>query len=118
METSRSSAFDEFVRELDRSLFAQATSQSSPGGSGGLRNADSIVDLDLGTSRLAFAVRLRAMADSIEAGRPFQVRIGGRDVRVPAGAGYRIAMERDERDREIQFQIHWMAANPHPTAQD
>lgn len=118
METSRSSVFDEFVRELDHSLFAQATSLSSPGRTGELRHADCIVDLDLGTSRLAFAVRLRAMADSIEAGRPFLVQIGGREVRVPAGAGYRIAIERDERDREIQFQIHWLAANPHPTAQE
>lgn len=54
-----------------------------------------------------FAAKLRRLADSLEAGKPFTIQIAGEIVRVPADAVFNVEHEREGGDEEIEFQLKW-----------
>lgn len=54
-----------------------------------------------------FAAKLRRLADSLEAGRPFVIAVGGERLRIPAGAEFSIEHEREEGSEELEFQLKW-----------
>ncbi len=54
-----------------------------------------------------FVEKLRRLADSLEAGKRFQIQIAGERVSIPVRATFNIEHERGEDDEEIEFQIKW-----------
>jgi len=54
-----------------------------------------------------FVDKLRRLADSIENGTKFEIKITGERVYVPARALFSIEHEREGREEEIEFQIRW-----------
>ena len=54
-----------------------------------------------------FVAKLRRLADAIETGERFEIRIAGERISVPVRARYNIEHERDEDGEEIEFQIKW-----------
>lgn len=57
-----------------------------------------------------FIEKLRRLADALESGKRFEIRIAGERVSVPVRAIYNIEHERDEDgDEEVEFQIKWSA---------
>lgn len=56
-----------------------------------------------------FIEKLRRLADSLEAGKRFEIQIAGERISVPVGASYNIEHERGEDGEEIEFQIKWQA---------
>lgn len=54
-----------------------------------------------------FVDKLRRLADSIENGTKFEIKIAGERVYVPARAVFSIEHEREGREEEIEFQIKW-----------
>ncbi len=51
--------------------------------------------------------KLRRLADALETGAPFRIRIAGERFRVPVRAQFNIAHERGEDEEEIEFQLVW-----------
>ena len=51
--------------------------------------------------------KLRRLADSLEADKPFRISIAGERIRVPARAQLSIEHERDSDSEEIEFQLKW-----------
>ena len=49
-------------------------------------------------------VKLRRLADALEADKPFRIQIGGVRIRVPERAQFSIEHERDDDEEEIEFQ--------------
>lgn len=56
-----------------------------------------------------FIEKLRRLADALEAGERFEIRIAGERISVPARAKYNIEHERCADEEEIEFQIQWKA---------
>lgn len=54
-----------------------------------------------------FVDKLRRLADSIENGTKFEIKIAGERVYVPVRAVFSIEHEREGREEEIEFQIRW-----------
>jgi len=54
-----------------------------------------------------FIEKLRRLADALEAGDRFEIRIAGQRVSVPVRATYNIEHERSDDEEEIEFQIKW-----------
>ena len=61
-------------------------------------------------SRAQFVLKLRRLADSIEARRPFTIQVGGERLRVPADIRFNIEHERTGREDELEFQVLWNRA--------
>ncbi len=57
-----------------------------------------------------FVAQLRRLADALESGRKFEVRVAGKRVYVPARAEFSIEHERAGDDEELEFQLRWSAA--------
>lgn len=55
----------------------------------------------------AFAVKLRRLADALEAGRPFIIAVAGERLRIPAGATFNVEHEREGGSEELEFQLKW-----------
>lgn len=51
--------------------------------------------------------KLRRLADALETGAPFRIRVGGERIYVPARAEFSIEHERGEEDEEVEFQLKW-----------
>jgi amphi-Trp domain-containing protein len=64
-------------------------------------------DIEKTYTRRAFVARLRRLADALERGEPFSVRVAGETVRVPAAASVGIEHERSGGTEELEFQIRW-----------
>ena len=64
-------------------------------------------DVEKTYSRRAFAAKLRRLADAVERGERFTIRVAGETVRVPAGAAVSIEHERAGGVEELEFQIKW-----------
>ncbi len=60
-----------------------------------------------GYSKADFAAKLRRLADAIEDGDHFEIRIAGERIYVPARARFTIEHERSEGEEEIEFQVKW-----------
>jgi amphi-Trp domain-containing protein len=54
-----------------------------------------------------FIDKLRRLADSLEAGKRFDIQIAGERIYVPVRAIYTIEHERTGDEEEIEFQIKW-----------
>ena len=54
-----------------------------------------------------FVAKLRRLADSLEKGQRFEIRIAGERIYVPARATFSIEHEREGNEEEIEFQIKW-----------
>ena len=64
-------------------------------------------DIEKTYSRRMFAAKLRRLADAVERGERFTIRVAGETVRVPAGAAVSIEHERSSGAEELEFQIKW-----------
>lgn len=64
-------------------------------------------DLEKGYTRSQFAAKLRRLADSIEAGRPFAIQVAGERLHVPADAQFHVEHEREGGVQEVEFQVRW-----------
>ncbi len=56
-----------------------------------------------------FIEKLRRLADALESGQRFEIRIAGERISVPVRARYNIEHERGDGEEEIEFQIKWKA---------
>ena len=54
-----------------------------------------------------FIDKLRRLADGLEQGKRFEIRIAGERISVPVRATFSIEHERGEDEEEIEFQIKW-----------
>ena len=54
-----------------------------------------------------FIDKLRRLADALESGERFEIRIAGERISVPVRATYNIEHERGDEEEEIEFQIKW-----------
>jgi len=54
-----------------------------------------------------FVAKLRRLADALERGKRFAIRVAGETVRVPAAAVVSIEHERDAGAEELEFQLRW-----------
>ncbi len=64
-------------------------------------------DVEKSYSSRTFAAKLRRLADAVERGARFSIRVAGETVRVPAGAAVSIEHERSNGVEELEFQIRW-----------
>jgi len=64
-------------------------------------------DIERMYSTLEFVSKLRRLADALERGKKFRIQIAGERIYVPARAAFTIEHEREGKDEEIEFQIHW-----------
>lgn len=55
----------------------------------------------------SFVAELRRLADALETGEAFTIRIEGEDVTIPEGALLSVAHEREGGEVELEFQITW-----------
>ncbi|GBC82121.1 hypothetical protein HRbin10_01242 [bacterium HR10] len=58
-------------------------------------------------SKEAFIAQLRRLADALEQGRAFRIRVAGERVRIPARATFSIEHERERGVEELEFQVRW-----------
>ena len=56
-----------------------------------------------------FIAKLRRLADALETGQRFEIRIAGERISVPVRATYNIEHEQGDGEEEIEFQIKWRA---------
>jgi len=54
-----------------------------------------------------FVSKLRRLADALENGKKFEIKIAGERIYVPVRAEYNIEHERGDSEEEIEFQIKW-----------
>ena len=52
-----------------------------------------------------FIDKLRRLADALESGTRFEIKIAGERISVPVGAAFSIEHERGEDEEEMEFQI-------------
>ena len=64
-------------------------------------------DIEKGYTNAAFVAKLRRLADSIETGKRFSIRVAGERIQVPANAIFNIEHERSSEEEEVEFQIKW-----------
>ena len=64
-------------------------------------------DIEKDYPRDQFIEKLRRLADALESGDRFEIRIAGERISVPVRATYNIEHERGDGDEEIEFQIKW-----------
>ncbi len=67
-------------------------------------------DIEKTYSRRTFVAKLRRLADALERGEPFAIRVAGETVRAPAAAVVSIEHERDAEGEELEFQLKWPRA--------
>ncbi len=64
-------------------------------------------DIEKGYPLPDFIEKLRRLADALEKGERFQIRIAGERISVPVRATFNIEHERGDGEEEIEFQIKW-----------
>ena len=64
-------------------------------------------DIEKGYSKADFVAKLRRLADAIENGERFEIRIAGERIHVPVRATFNIEHERAGGMEEIEFQLKW-----------
>lgn len=64
-------------------------------------------DIEKDYPLVQFVEKLRRLADALESGERFEIKIGGERISVPVRATYNIEHERTENDEEVEFQIKW-----------
>jgi amphi-Trp domain-containing protein len=58
-------------------------------------------------SREDFVLKLRRLADALEAEESFVIRVAGERLRIPRDAAVSIEHERSGADDEVEFQVKW-----------
>jgi amphi-Trp domain-containing protein len=64
-------------------------------------------DVEKGYPKADFVAKLRRLADAVERGDRFVIRIAGERIAVPVRARFNIEHERADGGEEIEFQIKW-----------
>jgi len=64
-------------------------------------------DIEKVYSTSEFVAKLRRLADALEKGQRFEIRIAGERIYVPVRAEFSIEHERGDEEEEIEFQIKW-----------
>ena len=64
-------------------------------------------DIEKGYPLDQFVEKLRRLADALESGQRFEIKIAGERVSVPVRATYNIEHERGDEEEEVEFQIKW-----------
>ena len=54
-----------------------------------------------------FTAKLRRLADALDAGQPFEIRVAGERLYVPANASFSVEHERSDGEEELEFQLRW-----------
>ena len=65
-------------------------------------------DIEKDYPLVQFVEKLRRLADALESGQRFEIKIAGERIPVPVGATYNIEHERSENEEEVEFQIKWV----------
>ena len=64
-------------------------------------------DVEKVYSTSEFVSKLRRLADTLEKGERFEIRVAGERVYVPAHAEFNVEHEREGNEEEIEFQLKW-----------
>ena len=64
-------------------------------------------DIEKDYPLVQFVEKLRRLADALESGQRFEIKIAGERISVPVRATYNIEHERGETEEEVEFQIKW-----------
>jgi amphi-Trp domain-containing protein len=64
-------------------------------------------DIEKVYSTSEFVSKLRRLADALEKGERFEIRVAGERVYVPARAEFNVEHEREGNKEEIEFQLKW-----------
>jgi amphi-Trp domain-containing protein len=64
-------------------------------------------DVEKVYSTAEFVAKLRRLADALEAGERFEIRVAGERVHVPARAEFNVEHEREGDEEEVEFQLKW-----------
>ncbi|MBU0480325.1 MAG: amphi-Trp domain-containing protein [Proteobacteria bacterium] len=64
-------------------------------------------DVEKTYSMPQFVAKLRRLANALESGEKFEIRIAGERIYVPVRARFNIEHEREGTEEEIEFQIKW-----------
>jgi amphi-Trp domain-containing protein len=64
-------------------------------------------DVTIAVSRSTFVRQLRRLADRLEAGSRFDIRVGKERISIPPGYELSIEHEREGLQEELEFQIRW-----------
>ena len=67
-----------------------------------------IRDIEKDYPLVQFVEKLRRLADALESGQRFEIKIAGERISVPVRATYNIEHERSENEEEVEFQIKWV----------
>lgn len=54
-----------------------------------------------------YVAKLRRLADALESGAKFEIKVAGERIYVPARAEFSIEHERGGNEEEIEFQVRW-----------
>ena len=65
-------------------------------------------DIEKDYPLVQFVEKLRRLADALESGQRFEIKIAGERISVPVRATYNIEHERSENEEEVEFQIKWV----------
>jgi amphi-Trp domain-containing protein len=64
-------------------------------------------DVEKGYPKEEFVAKLRRLADAIENGERFEIKVAGERIYVPVRATFTVEHERSDDEEEIEFQIKW-----------
>lgn len=64
-------------------------------------------DVEKGYPKADFVAKLRRLADAIEKGERFEIKIAGERIYVPVRAEFTLEHERSDDEEEIEFQLKW-----------
>jgi amphi-Trp domain-containing protein len=64
-------------------------------------------DVDRSVPQNEFVIKLRRLADALEAGTPFVIQVAGERIRIPFDAVVSIEHERAGGEEELEFQLKW-----------
>ena len=64
-------------------------------------------DIEKSYPKKDFVAKLRRLADSIENGTKFEIKVAGERIYVPVRAEFSIEHEREDGAEELEFQIKW-----------
>ena len=69
-------------------------------------------DIEKAYPTAQFVAKLRRLADALEEGKSFTIRVAGETLRIPADATFNIEHEREGATQELEFQLKWPASSP------
>ena len=64
-------------------------------------------DIEKSYPRTQFVAKLRCLAEALEGGKAFTIRVAGETLRIPTGAIVNIEHERGKDSQELEFQLKW-----------